>query len=42
MKLKLIRFIKIYFKIKENLVIVITPKLLSSFLIKIRRKLEKK
>ena len=41
MKLKLMMFIKIYFKIKNYLITVITQKTGSSFLIKIRRKLEK-
>ena len=37
MKLKLIMFIKIYFKIKNYLIIVITQNTVSSFLMKIRR-----
>ena len=37
MKLKLMMFIKIYFKIKKYLIIVITQKIVSSFLMTIRR-----
>ena len=37
MKLKLMMFIKIYFKIKNYLIIVITQKIVSSFLMKTRR-----
>ena len=36
-KLKLTMFIKIYFKIKNYLIIVITQNTVSSFLVKIRR-----
>ena len=36
-ELKLMVFLKIYFKIKNHLIIVITQKTVSSFLMKIRR-----
>ena len=41
MKLKLMLFIEVYFKIKNYLIIVITLKTVSSVMIKIRRILEK-